>query len=396
MGAYDNFMKSRKKVRKNNNRHIRSALRGTTPKSASLIFDLSSGDKGQKVNIDKRAHIKAIEIVSDLIGGFHLPVRPTIEYHGMLKQATDNKGNITDGLIKIGVSLRTLMGHKANIDIPVIIRNGSLLEPAVFFFEQAPYVMCGPAFEDLVKVGALQKEMQPRSLYSPPMDGHPEFGNNPRTPITNQDHMFSPGSRNPWTMRRGSKMGDWLGIDSNTAEKKTPKNPKQRDEHVEDWMNLDKNAAKEVGHGNGKPRQRTNIDTPTEIPELWEPGVPDAYMDVAERNREGLLEPGTMVTLEEDVKTKARGGGYLVLPSGEQGQVLKDLEGDGKMLYVLFPAMGIKTPVPKKMLKSAASSDQVKYEISQMIREGYPTVDIKEAIKRRYPEQADEVLSGIN
>lgn len=400
MSHYDNFLKSRHAKRINNNKHIKNAMRGITPRTADLIFDLSNRDDN-RVDINRRANIKAIELVSDLIGSFHLPVRPILEYHGMVKEATDNGGNITDGVVKVGATIRTLMGSKVNIDIPVIVRNGSLVEPAVFFFDQAPYVMCGPALDDLVTRGALRKEMQPRGMYDPPGDLMPEHPDNyPRTPIVNQEHMFSPGYRNPWTFQRGrvsaSKLDTWRNIDKNSTDKKTPSNPKQRDEHVEDWMKLDKTSAKEVGHRDNKPRQRTNIDTPTEKPELWEPGVPDAYLDVAERDREGLLEPGTTVSLDKDIQARDRGGGYLVIPSGEEGKVLRDMEGDGKMLYISFPAMGITTPVPKRMLKSAANVDQVRHEVKQMIREGYPQVDIKEAIIRRYPEHADEALQGLS
>ena len=398
MKTFDNFLKSRSSQRVANNKHIREAMRDMTPRTADLIFDLSNGDKGTKsVDINRRAHIKAIELVSNLITSFHLPVRPKLAYEGMIKEATDNGGNITDGVVRIGVVLRTLMGHKMNIDVPVIVRNASLVEPAVFFFQQAPYVMCGSALEELVKRGSLRKELQPRRMFSPPSYGQPMHPDDyPRTPITNQDNMFSPGARNPWTFRRYSsrdpKMDVWLGIDASLAEKKTPNNPQQRDQHIEDWMYMDKSAQHK-----GTPRERTNIDTPTEMTQIWPPSVPDEMLDTSERSRDGLFEPGAMVSLEKDIQARSRGGGNLVVPSGEEGMVLRDLEGDGKMLYVEFPHFGLAMPVPSCMLKSAATtSDQVKYEIKQMIREGYPTVDIKEAIARRYPDYANEALQGID
>lgn len=394
MSAYDKFLKSRTSQRSVNNRQIRSAMRDLTPKTAGLVFDLTRGDKGHKVDINRRAHIKAIELVSDLIGSFHLPIRPKLEYYGMVKEATNKNGDITDGVVRIGAVLRTLMGHKTQIDIPVIVRKGSLIEPAVFFFEQAPYVMCGPAMEELVTRGALRKELQPRRMFSPPADGQPIHPDNyQRSPITNQETMFSPGSRNPWTFRRqssnNSKLDAWRNIDANSNDKKVPSNPKQRDEHVNDWMKMDKTS--------GKPRQRTNIDTPTEMPVIEDPSVPDAMLDVSERDRDGLFEPGSKVSLEKDMQARERGGGHFIVPSGEEGIVLKDIEGDGKMLYVNFDAMGLTTSVPKYMLKSASvSCEQVQHEVKEMIREGYTNIDIREAITRRFPDLAEEALSGIN
>ena len=396
MKAYKDFLKSRSSQRVANNKHIRGAMRGLTPKTADLIFDLSMGEKGKKLDINRRANVKAMELVSDLIGSFGLPMRPQLQYQGMIKNATDQNGDITDGIVRVGVVLRTLMGHKTHIDVPVIVRESSLLEPAVFFYEQAPYVLCGPALEELVRCGGLTKEVNQRSMYQPPVDGAPIHPDDlPRQPVTNTENMFSPGARSPWTFRRNSakdpKLESWKNIDKPATKEEWRLDPEQRDEHVKDWMNLDKKGQKE----RPEPRKRTNIDTPTEFPELW-PEVPEEYLDTAERTREGLIEPGSNVTLQEDVQARERGGGYIVVPSGEKGQVLKDMEGDGKLLYVNFEALCLSTVVPTHLLKSAAATpDQVQYEVRQMLREGYQEVDIKDAIKRKYPDQANQALANL-
>jgi hypothetical protein len=46
--------------------------------------------------------------------------------------------------------------------------------------------------------------------------------------------------------------------------------------------------------------------------------------------------------------------------------------------------------------KTAATIDQVRNEVKTMLREGYCQVDIKDAIKRRYPEHAGEALSTFD
>lgn len=525
---------------------VRSAINSSTPRSAGLMFDLSRGEKGKTLDTNRRAHVKAIELVSALLGSFSLPVRPTLEYHGMIKNAVDSHGNISDGVVRVGAVLRTLMGHKAHIDIPVIVRGKNLVEPAVFFYDNAPYVMCGPAIDELVKRGSLQKDVQGRHMYSPPIEGLAESA---REGITNHEHMFSPGARNPYNFRRqyskqaGLKdntedpaFNAWLAIDAQkdaggvdlgqaigpNKDYLNRKNEldlaslpgvcsrcmRERTEGGERICKKCKEFTDMYGHDasrtaqhKGEPRKRTNIDTPTECPEIWDHDVQDEMLDPAERRRKNLYGVGSDVVLTEDIQARERGGGHLIIPSGEHGRVLKDMEGDGKMLYVSFPDMLLSMPVPKRMLrnaatrrvtadlapdyihdtllvrygndqfvlgasgylevqddydpeetnslqghvqfvankwepwssdkgsagladklnqenwmvslttdaidadehaswskignKSAASIEQVRNEVKAMLREGYATVDIKDAVKRKYPEHAAEALSDL-
>jgi hypothetical protein len=302
------------------------------------------------LDVDKNAAVKAMELVSGLLGKFNLPSRPMLEYHGIIKNAMKN-GVLSDGIIKIGANIITLMGHKANIDIPVIIKNQSLLEPAVFFYNEAPYVLCGPAFDELIKCGTLMSDIQPRQIFSGPMSDKESVVNKSRQPRINLQHMFSPGARNPWSFKRYS----------------------QKEES----------------------RKRTNIDTDTEMPEIWSDDLPEQHLDQAERTKEGVIPVGSKVRLEKDYEVRNRGGGTVVVPSGEEGIVIRDEKGDGMCLYVAFEALGLKDVVPYKFLKRAATSDQVKNQVKDMLREGYQVVDVKATIERQYPEHAKEALEGI-
>lgn len=376
-------MQKRRSISKDN---VQYALSGITPKMAGLMFDLSQGQSGTTLDDNRRAHVKAIELVSSLLGSFSLPVRPRLEYHGMIKNATDNNGNISDGVIRVGAVLHTLMGHKVHIEIPVIVKGRNLMEPAVFFYDDAPYVMCGPALDDLIKRGSLQRNTQSRYIYSPPTDRVQDQNNVPREGITNLEHMFAPGVRNPYNFRRqysktaqtdevylieaeGMTQGicmetppsDWYGtvtpISSKDIENVMAKDPGlmvwDTVEDMYDDLGEEPNPRRNAQH-KGTPRKRTNIDTPTEFPELWTGDVEDEMLDPAERCREELYGIGAEVVLNEDVQARERGGGHLIVPKGEHGKVLKDMEGDGKILYVNFPDMSLTMSLPKRMLRNAA------------------------------------------
>lgn len=422
-------MQERRNVSKES---IRQALSGTGPKTAGLMFDLSQGEKGTTLGDTRRAHVKAIELVSSLLGSFSLPVRPQLEYHGMIKNATDNNGNISDGVIRVGAILHTLMGHKAHIEIPVIVRGRNLVEPALFFHDDAPYVMCGPALDDLIKRGSLNRPTQSRYIYSPPQDKISE-GDQPREGITNHEHMFAPGARNPYNFRRQySKTAQtdrqYPKVPENTAawhfldmlyQSLSPEELAEAGglEHIEygmtqneDLTDQDKDMVREevaqylsmskTSQHKGEPRKRTNIDVPTEFPELWVGDVEDEMLDPAERRRDKLFGIGSSVTLAEDAQVRDRGGSSLIIPKGESGKVVRDIEGDGKVLYVNFDKMNLTTSLPKRMFrgagKIAVTAKQVNNEVKAMLREGYSQVDIKDAIQRRYPEQAGEALSSFD
>jgi hypothetical protein len=189
------------------NAQVKEAMQGLTPRTAKITFDMSNRTN-TVVDQNKNARIKAVAMVSDLLESFDLPSRAKFEYLGMVKEATSKDGTIEDGIVKIGAVIQTLMGHKLSIDIPVIIKKKSLLEPAVFFYDGAPYILCRPALDQLVKRGTLNKEVQQkRNLYSPPpMEQWQAIDHEPaRMPILNRDHMFNPGSRNPWKFRRYSQ-----------------------------------------------------------------------------------------------------------------------------------------------------------------------------------------------
>lgn len=348
MNIWEKFKDNKRIERQSSNSKIKSALTGISGRTASILFDINQ-DSPLKVTVDQNANIKAIRLVSDLLGGFNLPFKPLLEDHGIIKNATENDGTISEGIVKIGAIIRTLMGHKAYIDVPVIVKNKSLLEPAVFFYDGAPYILCEPAIEQLICRGSLKREMQPKGLYSAV-----DIASISRMPISNSEHMYSPGARNPYNLRK--------------------------------WSDKEQ-------------RKRINIDEPVNFPELWEE-LPEHCLDPAERNRDKLLHYGTDVILKEDVEVRERGGGTLIIPNGEKGTIYRDEDGTGCMVCVCFPKLDIKATIPKRMLKHAATISQLTSEIKEMIDQGYSNVDIKDGIKRRFsessPSQVEEALYGLS
>lgn len=426
---YRTAIKNRRQKQGAINSQVKDAMRGLTPRTAKLTYDLSHDLKNVFDN-DRNAYVKAIQAVSNLIDSFALPSRPKYSLCGMVKSATAKDGTVTDGIIRINAILSTLMGHKASIDIPVIVREKMLIEPAVFFYDGAPYVMCKAAFDQLVKRGTLQKDLAPRSMYSAPFDGEVAEAEPPRQPIINRNHMFSPGSMNPWKFRRYSQttprqidplspevvqdpkelspdttVEQMLGTlskmklapdrqkvvnDLKRTYLKDKDNP-DTESFVRGWlekeiidsqeyMDIGKSVSEGVGitprdTGRGieyrtidaakekVQRERTNIDTPTEMPELWGEYTEDQMLDPAERCRHDMVQVGSEVSLKKDFEVRERGGSQIVIPSGEEGKVIKDMKGDGMCMVVHFPVMHLDAVVPVKFLKGASFNQKADSQV---------------------------------
>jgi hypothetical protein len=590
MNTYEKAKAMRRQKQGQVNAQVRGAMQGLTPRTAKITFDMSNRSTNT-INENKNARIKAVAMVSDLLESFELPSRAKFEYLGMVKEATSKDGTIEDGVVKIGAVIPSLMGHKISIDIPVIIKKKSLLEPAVFFYDGAPYILCRPALDQLVKRGTLNKEvLERRNMYAPPpMEQWMAIDHETaRTPIINRDHMFNPGSRNPWKFKRYSQTtpqrqqvdllnpeevreptSNELSIDQMFAElsklelqdtdkQMVPSMKKYYDsgrwktdedgrefitsnlsqalQRNREYLDIGKNVSEGAGIEPGEvdwrspatkyktvdaakektPRERTNIDTPTEMPELWKGDVAEEVLDMAERDRSDIWQVGDEVKLSKDFEVRERGGSQLVIPSGEKGKIIRNVDGAGMCFMVEFPEMELTVPeVPSRFLKRASTHpfdreaqfptqpgafgitndgkplntkeeydravsvgtqalgrvdnlvqtsranaasriatheqieyaaqqcmqeaktpgmlediasklttmgnemrqlamsvqqpaggvkqavrrastiDQVKHEVREMLREGYPAVDIKAAVEKKYPEHASEALKGL-
>jgi len=434
MNTYKKAVAVRRQKQSKINSRIKAAMSGLPSHTAKLNFDLTDRDTNKKIDVPRNARIKAIAIVSDLLDSFGLPSKAKLNYLGTVKKATTKDGDIKDGILKVGAVISTLLGHKIAIDVPVIVRDKSLLEPAVFFYDGSPFVLCKQAIDQLIKRGTLDKAIaERRNLYSPPlMEKWLGIDHEPaRTPIINKDHMFNPGSRNPWKFRRYSQKNvmvdcpECTGAGSSSATHgegtfeipcenckgsgNIEVNPSDIIEGKDTWTRCPdcgeytqhdqcvscqqsgssdvegarlsphaEEQCKQCGYSmpaneagcrqcgaprqaciqkkqakDKKPRERTNIDTPTEFPEVWKGDLPQQVLDPAERSREDLFGVGQAVKLSEDFEARERGGGQVVVPSGERGKVVRDMKGDGLCLMVNFPDMDISAIVPKRFLKLA-------------------------------------------
>ena len=444
---------------------IRDAMRGVPSHTAALTFDMSMLSGNNSINTDQNATVKALSMVSTLLNSFSIPMKPRLMHLGTIKNASEGSKSGAS-IIRIGATLQTLLGHKAQIDIPVMVHDRSLIEPSVFFYEGAPYVMCASAINELIKRGSMFKQTKIRGMYSSPVPQSVNEQQLPDQPIMNRDHMFNPGSQNPWKFRRYSQTNsdelrwevhgfsddepdylvekfndeatatkcckennqseagksrttpeDWKHItfyvlDTQTGEKKASVHKSQRGgqtsitiyrfddqeveheilvkcryipEHTPSWSGFEERFQQPTEPAevdiisatmDGQPVDLTSEEE-REVHEKvveeistsgreYEPDddrffasrkASENILDPADRDQEEYFTPGTEVATTEQVSVYERGGTHINIPKGETGVVLRDTQGDNKVLYVCFPELECEAIVPHHQLKVAQAVD---------------------------------------
>jgi len=401
---------------------IRDVLSEGSSRTAAIRFDLSDNTK---VTTGMTVQQRAMAEVAAHLAQFNLPGKPKLAFLGLVKTATSD-GKVQEGIVRIGATIRTVMGNKTEIEFPINIRKGGTLEPALFFWNGSPYVTCQTSLDLVVKNGTLQKNVKNYRMFTPPFGEQRE---ETRRPITNLEHMFSPGARNPLTFHRQyskeaagfvapSSMGNtrrrpmyWHDFaKEKTPEKPTPAKPAEPTQNVHQYAPPQAPVGPQPGkqapekHVLGRPllwntkqsqmikdkketRKRVNIDEAVAFTDPSQNTMPDSMLDTMERDQSKWFHTGDEVKLSSDCEVRERGGTFLVLPKGETGEVVRDMHGDGTQIFVEFQDLGLAAVIPANFLKSAAvQEEQVIHEIKALKAAGYGKIDICDTIHRLYPQ----------
>lgn len=120
--------------------------------------------------LDQREHpgAAAILIVREALSQFDIPSQVEVTYKGMNRLSGHGQHHLTDGLINVQASFKSLSGHKHQIDVPVIVHGGYMVFPEVFVHQGQTEVMAQSAFDDMLQRGNVYEKMQDRlNMYSP-------------------------------------------------------------------------------------------------------------------------------------------------------------------------------------------------------------------------------------
>lgn len=145
---------------------------------AQLSFALESQDPNQARGIPVgRGHPgqAAVLAVRNALSEYDLPTDLRVRCTGMQRYSGQGAYQMEAGIVNVEVGMRSLSGIDRTIDIPVMVRDGHILEPVCFFHQGEQHVIAQNALDNLIdRVTFSTTPPDRRNMYSPPPeDRHP-------------------------------------------------------------------------------------------------------------------------------------------------------------------------------------------------------------------------------
>src|SRR3990172_1559375 len=132
----------------------------------------SSGVGDPFAQLDSKAiGVKGIEHVSNHLAGYEFPMAPEVGYRGLkhAKMADDNA--VSDALAMFGVRAMSASGINVEFEIPIAVRDGAFMEPAVMLVNGSPRIMCQAEFDKMLNGRTFEEPSDVRGgIYAAPLD----------------------------------------------------------------------------------------------------------------------------------------------------------------------------------------------------------------------------------
>jgi hypothetical protein len=241
----------------------------------------------------------AIGAVHRALAEFNLPTTYDTRWVGTQRFAGSGPHRVDDGVIAVELTMHSLSGIDRTVDIPVIVKEGRLLEPVVLIDQGVTRAMTQQTFDDILRQATFTAEVPDRrTMFSPPPDER-------RPP--NIVPLVRPGMFGFGPVNRQLTASYIRSAMSGQYETDLPSFNAMRD------------------------------DPPPHI--QWAEQPPPA------------IAPGDSVSLREGVDIVGRDGQRWHIESGTQGQVQRDVCGNGDCYTVFFPDHGFTVKVRGDLLR---------------------------------------------
>ncbi len=257
-----------------------------------------SEDPGTPVGSQHPGQV-AVIAVRQALAEFNLPTQFEARWVGTQRFAGRGPHHVTDGIITVEVGLHSMSGVDRYLDVPVIVREGRVLEPACVIDRGEIRAMTQSTFDDLFEQGTFLTQVPTRrTMYSPP----PEDRRTPQEVPLVRPGMFGTSPINKQLTAAYVKSA-------------------MQGHYVDDMMSF----------------------------EAMRDAAPD-HLDRAEQPPASLA-GGDDVTLSRAVNVVGRDGQRWHLEKGTKGQVQRDMAGDDRYYYVFFPDLGFSAKIGADALR---------------------------------------------
>lgn len=342
-----------------------------TDRTARIKFDLDDVKTHNLPHMHPGA--AALLVVREALADYELPSPPKLRYRGMRRNhnaehghGADSKHDLNDGVVWVEATFRSKSGHNNTVDVPVLVHDAKHLEPEVMVHQGRVMVMAQSAFDEVVgntevydRIRARQhvfsvaetKGAAERGVEKRVNEGL--FGRNAQrtaqhdddAPIDLAEYGFDPSApdqdeQDPLQLLKQK----W----DESVERNTPKYNnyyvvgRGGAEQGPLWMDVSEGEVLLRGGPNG---HALWSGTHGEFKALQDAGTivkreePMNYQGAAQVGRTGRT--AGKAKLKHALELQTRGGGTYTLAAGTKCCVLRDMAGDGSMLYVDFgPGVG--------------------------------------------------------
>lgn len=111
---------------------------------------------------------QAIVATRRILQDFPFPLPPDIRYQGPRTASVNEAFGGGDDVIVLNATITTASGVRNDVDIPVFIRNGQVVDPGVLVYAGAPRVIAPSTFEAILKAGTFTNPLTHRDQYGAP------------------------------------------------------------------------------------------------------------------------------------------------------------------------------------------------------------------------------------
>lgn len=188
-----------------------------------LLYDLGAQSEvgGHKLTAAS-APGEAITLVRSVVASYIWPQPPKLEYTGLRRSNNRVAAGtpIDQGVVTVTGTIHTGIGAPLSFDIPVEIRNGQLLEPALMIFNGTPAVISQSAIDTMVRNHSAYYTPAGREQFGPPAkmeDTIPVQRTERRTPGMFAVHASKEALRE-FIRTRGNKGASFLAESFDKAE----------------------------------------------------------------------------------------------------------------------------------------------------------------------------------
>jgi hypothetical protein len=148
----------------------------------------------------------AISTTRNLLAEFEFPAPPQIVYTGTkaVRTANDDRYSpVEDGVIMLVARFITTSGVKNEVQIPVQIRQGEILQPSVMFHNGTMAVIAPSSVKEIIQAGTFQQPQPSRGIFSGPLTHQEQQHWFDSSTAPTMDHSrFNPGMFGKMSMQQ--------------------------------------------------------------------------------------------------------------------------------------------------------------------------------------------------